>query len=187
MLEAAAHVFAEVGYEAATMSEIASRAGSCIGSVYQFFPNKRAVTQALKAEYASRIQDRWRPLEERASSLTMQELVARLIGISVAFLDENPGFVALMDAPASTHDPSIRVIFRETMARILAIRLRMPWSELMRTSAVTLQLLRAMNELYVEGTPRERKRIMHEFEMILTCYLAAKPSIGKTVKGTSAK
>ena len=40
LLEAAAAIFAEVGYEAATMRDIAGRAGASIGSLYQFFPNK---------------------------------------------------------------------------------------------------------------------------------------------------
>ncbi|MGH9824396.1 MAG: TetR family transcriptional regulator, partial [Blastocatellia bacterium] len=42
-LRAAASVIAEMGYEQATMSAIAERASSCIGSLYQFFPNKAAV------------------------------------------------------------------------------------------------------------------------------------------------
>ena len=37
----------EVGYEALSTTRIAERAGVAIGSVYQFFPDKRAITQAL--------------------------------------------------------------------------------------------------------------------------------------------
>src|SRR3984893_8176245 len=48
LLEAAAAIFAEVGFEAATMRDIAERAGASIGSLYQFFPNKEVVAQAIK-------------------------------------------------------------------------------------------------------------------------------------------
>ena len=43
ILDAAALVFAEQGFEAATMEDIAARAETSIGSIYQFFPNKLAI------------------------------------------------------------------------------------------------------------------------------------------------
>lgn len=46
-MQAAAELFAEHGFEATTMEGIAARAESSIGSVYQFFPNKRAVFHEL--------------------------------------------------------------------------------------------------------------------------------------------
>ena len=39
LLAAGAAVFAEKGYAAATMTEIAARAKAPIGSLYQFFPS----------------------------------------------------------------------------------------------------------------------------------------------------
>ena len=56
LVEAAESVIAENGYEAATMSAIAERAGASIGSLYQFFPNKAAITQALRTEYAKQFE-----------------------------------------------------------------------------------------------------------------------------------
>ena len=47
MLDACAELVDEVGYEALTTTMLAERAGVAIGSVYQFFPDKRAVVQAL--------------------------------------------------------------------------------------------------------------------------------------------
>jgi AcrR family transcriptional regulator len=47
MLDACAELLDEVGFEAASTTRIAERAGVAIGSVYQFFPDKRAITQAL--------------------------------------------------------------------------------------------------------------------------------------------
>ncbi|MFF4774596.1 TetR family transcriptional regulator [Microtetraspora fusca] len=47
MLDACAELLDEIGYEALTTTRIAERAGVAIGSVYQFFPDKRAITQAL--------------------------------------------------------------------------------------------------------------------------------------------
>lgn len=47
ILLAAAELFAANGFDATTMEAIAARAESSIGSVYQFFPNKRAVFREL--------------------------------------------------------------------------------------------------------------------------------------------
>jgi AcrR family transcriptional regulator len=47
MLEACADLVDEVGYDRLTTTLLAERAGVAIGSVYQFFPDKRAIVQAL--------------------------------------------------------------------------------------------------------------------------------------------
>jgi len=47
MLDACATLVDEVGYDGLTTTLLAERAGVAIGSVYQFFPDKRAVVQAL--------------------------------------------------------------------------------------------------------------------------------------------
>ncbi|WP_375736406.1 TetR/AcrR family transcriptional regulator [Polymorphospora lycopeni] len=47
MLDACAVLVDEVGYDGLTTTLLAERAGVAIGSVYQFFPDKRAIVQAL--------------------------------------------------------------------------------------------------------------------------------------------
>ena len=47
MLEACASLIDELGYDGVTTTLIAERAGVAVGSLYQFFPDKRAVVQAL--------------------------------------------------------------------------------------------------------------------------------------------
>ena len=47
IVEAAAESFARFGFADTTMEGIAARAGTSIGSVYQFFPNKHAVFREI--------------------------------------------------------------------------------------------------------------------------------------------
>jgi len=47
MLDACAEIVDQVGYDGLTTTLLAERAGVAIGSVYQFFPDKRAIVQAL--------------------------------------------------------------------------------------------------------------------------------------------
>jgi AcrR family transcriptional regulator len=68
MLDACGELIDEVGYDGLTTTLVAERAGVAIGSVYQFFPDKRAVVQALTVRnletYLARIGQRFseRPL-----------------------------------------------------------------------------------------------------------------------------
>ncbi|MFM2303021.1 MAG: hypothetical protein RLZZ135_426 [Cyanobacteriota bacterium] len=48
---AAAEVFAEAGFAAATIQQIADRASTAVGSIYQFFPDKLAIFNAVFAEH----------------------------------------------------------------------------------------------------------------------------------------
>lgn len=63
MLDTCAQIVDEVGYEGLTTTLLAERAGVAIGSVYQFFPDKRAVVQALThrnlGAYLSRLAERF--------------------------------------------------------------------------------------------------------------------------------
>src|SRR6476660_6208006 len=62
MLDACADLVDEVGYDGLTTTLLADRAGVAIGSVYQFFPDKRAIVQALAMRnveaYVARVQAR---------------------------------------------------------------------------------------------------------------------------------
>lgn len=53
ILDTAAVIFRDTGYEAATTNMIAAQAGVPIGSLYQFFPNKQAIMDALVERYVT--------------------------------------------------------------------------------------------------------------------------------------
>ncbi|AFY47837.1 transcriptional regulator [Nostoc sp. PCC 7524] len=55
ILQAAAAVFVEVGYETATTHMIAAKAETAIGSLYQFFPDKLAIFHALEARHMEQV------------------------------------------------------------------------------------------------------------------------------------
>jgi AcrR family transcriptional regulator len=75
VLAAAASVIAEVGYEAATMTAMAERAGASIGALYQYFPNKEAIARALRQQYGDEIEARWIPLTAQGARLSISQLV----------------------------------------------------------------------------------------------------------------
>src|SRR5918997_2384586 len=95
MLDACAELVDEVGYDGLTTTLLAERAGVAIGSVYQFFPDKRAIVQALTL----------RNLEaylQRLSSRLQQDKSSHWWGAVDAAIDEyiamhrtTPGFRTL--------------------------------------------------------------------------------------------
>lgn len=176
LLDAAEAVLAEKGFEAATMSAVAERAQASIGSLYQFFPSKMAITQALRGRYAHDYEELCAPLEAMAGSLNLRGLVDHLMDLNVAFIENHPAFVALLDAPNSSHIPAaLRARLRLRFARIFRKRKpRLPRKKSEEMAVVTLHLLKAMNQIYAASTAAERRRFSAEFKAVLTGYLGSR-------------
>jgi AcrR family transcriptional regulator len=173
LLDAAAAEINTVGYGAATMCSIAARAGASIGSLYQFFPNKVAIVQALRRRYCDEFELMWEPLASEAGHLSWEGLAVRLVDSTVVFVERHPAFLALLDAPASTHAPTAG---RERFQRLVAAMLlaRQPATspeKALRLATVALQMIKAMNFLYREISPRERAPYVREFKILLRQYL----------------
>ena len=58
ILEAAAQVFGNLGYERTTTNHVAEKAGVSIGSVYQYFPNKEALLLALAESHLTEAREK---------------------------------------------------------------------------------------------------------------------------------
>ena len=172
LLHAAAAVIADAGYDAATMAAIAARAGASIGSLYQFFPNKESVTHALRVKYGEEARGLWASLEDGTVALSIDELVARLINDMIVFLDDRPALFALLDAPGQMHDLSIRNQLRQRLGRILRLTDPYPSREkAAMLASIALQIMKGMNELYLESGRQQSKRMVEEFQRALACYL----------------
>jgi AcrR family transcriptional regulator len=100
LLDAAADLIARKGYEAATMTEIAQRAGAAIGSLYQFFPSKEALAEALFNRYAERAAARFQRVEELAPGLAPAELADLLVDYKLALRTDRDAAIALSGSVA---------------------------------------------------------------------------------------
>lgn len=92
ILEAAVQVFESHGIAGGTTARIAERAGVSVGTLYQYFPNKQAVLQALGeahvAEAAERIGDLLRHVADAA--LPLDQLLRAVVGAALALHADNP-------------------------------------------------------------------------------------------------
>ena len=118
LLDAAAQVFAAVGYDAATTNAIAARAGVSPGSLYQFFPHKEALGRALAARYAAALRDLYgTALAIEVAALALPELLDRIVDPLIAFDLANPGFQALFAGAGIA--PQLADVARELDEEIL--------------------------------------------------------------------
>jgi AcrR family transcriptional regulator len=97
LLAAATEVFAEKGYDAATMTEIAARAGASIGSLYQFFPTKELIAEALHAQNSDDLFAMLAGLAPRLAGKPGAALADALFRDLSGFLTTHPAFVTLAD------------------------------------------------------------------------------------------
>lgn len=100
LIDAGAELFAEKGYEATTMTEIAQRAGAAIGSLYQFFPSKEALAEALFNRYAERAAASFARVEELAPGRPAGELADLLIDYKLALRTDRDATIALSSSVA---------------------------------------------------------------------------------------
>jgi AcrR family transcriptional regulator len=173
VLEAAAQVIGERGYEGATMTEIAERAGASIGALYQYFPNKEAIAQALRRKLAEEMRSRWAPLAQEGAGLGVEDLVERILGVLIDFMENRPEFMPLLNAPVKIQrDPAARIQLREAFAALFREkRPDLTAEAAFRMANVTLQVVKGMRPMYAEAPVAERGAIVLEFKVLLTSYL----------------
>jgi AcrR family transcriptional regulator len=140
LLDAAADVFAEKGYEAATMTEIAARASAPIGSLYQFFPVKEALADWLVQNYIALLESDLRALEARATRIDTETLVDNLLGLLCAHAREHAAATPLVEARMDerTRRTTFRHMLRKQVAAILRVRSPTLSAEAAREIAVVL-------------------------------------------------
>jgi AcrR family transcriptional regulator len=97
ILDAAEIVFAEAGYDLATTEAIAAKAGASIGSLYQFFPNKRALFDAISRRHLDRVKALFDGVVPTAiaSGASWEDLLDGAIDAFWALTSGHPGFAAV--------------------------------------------------------------------------------------------
>jgi AcrR family transcriptional regulator len=173
LLSHAEAVLAKVGYEATTMTEIAARAKASIGSVYQYFPNKEAITAALYGKYGAELVDRWTMLQTETEGLGSEGLASAIIEKFFGFANEQPAFFPILSAPITVRkDPAVKERLRRQFAELFTARNpRLSRRDAMQVAAVTLQTIRSLVNLCGEVRPKDRPRIVAEHKVLLAAYL----------------
>ena len=166
LLDAGAAVFAEQGYKAATMTEIAARAGAPIGSLYQFFPNKDLLADALIARYAEHVEAALDRIKAEASALDAMQLGDRLLDVLVAHATERSLALSLLDArweQPGVRPGLLREGLRRRIAEILSVwRPAIAEEQAQVMAVVLLQAMKSLVQLHEEKRyPGKAEAIAH--------------------------
>ena len=176
LMQAAAAVIQERGFEAATMAEIAARADAKIGSLYRFFPSKDAVADALMERYAEILGAEYDAICARAASAKPEDLADALIDLFVKLQPQTRAATALLER--RTDWTAVRKRFRAlALAGVRkAIALRAPHlaaHELDAVAAVVLNTMKTMAHM-VRGEAPTSPGAPEELRVMNRLYLAAR-------------
>jgi AcrR family transcriptional regulator len=133
LLDAGAALFAENGYEPTTMTQIAKRADASIGSLYQFFPSKEVLAEALFARYVERVASRLEDLAKCAPGLSPLRLADRLIDLMLDIRSDRDATAALSGSVSGIVER--RKPLRDATRRHIASILRAANPKLRETAA----------------------------------------------------
>ena len=95
LLDAAAAVIDELGYERLTTAMVAERAGASIGTVYRYFPDRIAVLQALAARNLERSLEKTVAEINNPDNTTWMDALSAAFGVFVEAFRHEPGFRSL--------------------------------------------------------------------------------------------
>jgi AcrR family transcriptional regulator len=93
ILDAAAELFAELGYDAVTTDTIAARAHTSVGGLYRFFPDKLTIFHALLDRYLNQLRGLSAALHrEEVMLMPLETYIHQLVDAFDQFVRTNPGF-----------------------------------------------------------------------------------------------
>jgi AcrR family transcriptional regulator len=179
ILAAGGEVFAEVGFDAATMERVAERAETSIGSVYQFFPNKLALFRAIAADCLERSRAAFAEvMGPDPVARPVDELITTIVDRFAALEAEDPSFRALWMNPQlygeyAEADEALVQDFVEAGATLLAVKApKLPAER--RRIVVGLLIQVVVGMLYVSRTrdPVVADALREETKQMILRYLA---------------
>ncbi|MFI0152120.1 TetR family transcriptional regulator [Streptomyces lydicus] len=177
ILDACAEVLEETGYEDLSTRAVALRAGVPIGSVYRFFPNKRAMAEALARRnldaYADRITARLTAVDE--APLEWRRAMDVVVDEYLAMKRTVPGFALVeftVPAPRETRQANYLVADRLLALFAGPLGLDAADQRLRTAFLVGVETADALLQLAFRTDPAGDPAIVTEAKELLRAYLA---------------
>lgn len=179
ILDAAAEVIAEVGVDGATTNAIAARAETSVGSLYQFFPNKEAIVEALAARYVEQLQAlKIATFDDVDPHMPLTRLIEVTVCPMAAFHDQNPAYQHVYHATNRPNRPyrgdvELKEAIIGRVAQLIGTRNpAIPQAEVRLYARVTCEMVHAISSEMVRATPEDRPLLLRELQNVMVRYLA---------------
>jgi AcrR family transcriptional regulator len=180
ILDTAASLFDEIGYDATTTKHVADRAGIAVGSIYHWFPDKTALANALAERYLNELLEVYRRDLQHTPGERTPDLIGRVAELLSQYANTNPAFVSLLVnafAPGGDNSPGERLrVGMFTQVRAL-IEWRVPNSppeDSIAISDTIVCITHAMLAFAARFTGEERKRRIDEMSYAIMAYVVTK-------------
>ena len=192
ILMAAAEVFAEVGYEAATTHAIASRAKTAIGSLYQFFPDKLAIFHALEERHMEQVTAIHSQLiTPQIAQEPLEQMIQQIVETFAVYF-EHPGpqvvYIQYFVAPEMFKyfdDSFTQGLIQEFASHL---RLRNPALSIEKSKLLAEVCIQCYNSLLLVALRSDRthrKQLYQEVRELLLAYL--QPYVGDELRSNTAQ
>lgn len=176
MLDAAEEVFVDVGYEAATTNQIATQAGTSIGSIYEFFGNKQAVARALADRYLDELTGLYDAVVVDDPG-GRDAIVAKVVDALDEFYTMHPGLGPLLRGCRGSED--LQAAGRRLQESLVdhvdkLIAKRREAADPVRRHVVAemcADVLRCVLDEVADKPDEERKALVAELKLVLISYL----------------
>lgn len=179
ILDVAEQMFISEGYDATTTNAIAARAKVPIGSLYQFFPDKAAIVQALTTRYMELLHQRFVSLHTaKTANLPLSTYVEQVIDAIDQFFTDHPGYHAIFMQVQDTI-PELEAIETAADAQLIQelaafLALRNSNLEQANYTAIAFVLVKAIGTLLWLALSQEqpfRQQLMTETKRLTLSYL----------------
>ncbi|MBZ8133339.1 TetR/AcrR family transcriptional regulator [Afifella sp. IM 167] len=161
ILEAATALFATRGFAAVTMTEVASRSATAIGSLYRFFPTKEALAAAVLERYGGLLTGALDEVAAGARGASAEALADLLVDMMLDLKSARAAALALVDLSedGAERRKAISQAMLERLGAILAAFSGRRVSQETETQALLLlHVLKTIRALDTErGGPLDRE------------------------------
>ena len=176
LLDAAAEIVAESGVDNATTNAVAARAGTSVGVLYKFFPNKQAMVEALAERYARDIGYLLGLQEQQGiAQWPLQTATDWLVRATMEFNKAHPACQHVYRAVRGSSGEQSKILLdvpKRVINELLAQRLPMGSAEDREWHAITtVEVTQALVVQACMLPPAECERLIKETVTLLTRYL----------------
>ncbi|HVX07841.1 TetR/AcrR family transcriptional regulator [Humibacter sp.] len=177
LLDAAAAVVDEVGFDRLTTAQVAELSGASIGTVYRYFPDRIALLSALHDRAVLRYRLAASEELERRQPATWQEAIATLAEQFAAMFRTEPGFRIMRFEEVRGVDDGTTTVdhvheFAERLAEILVASYGFSYDdELVFRLDIASQMAQSLIERAYLRAPDGDARILAEAAVVAIAYL----------------
>ncbi|MBS2966307.1 TetR family transcriptional regulator [Actinocrinis puniceicyclus] len=177
ILAAADEILSAEGFEALTVRRIAQVAGVPVGSIYQFFPDKAAVVDALAGAYIGQFDAAIGRLVAASAVQRWADPVGTLVEAFAGLYRANPGYVALwsgrhLSPELARADEANNAAIAQGVRLILVRQAGLAdGARLELSSRVAVAVADALLQFAFRLAPRGDEEVLEELKELLRLYL----------------